>query len=150
MELVQLLMTEVETEQGLGGRPSGGEDPEGISVLLIEQDDLIRQSLMDWLASVLAEARLVGLTFEEAERRADHEEPAVIVVDIALIGRDGIDVVADLHKAFPDAQIVALSMGEDKERHGAVLAAGAAACLPAWQVRDKLEATLYRLLGRTP
>jgi CheY-like chemotaxis protein len=127
-----------------GASGSGPDDLEGLSVLLIEDDDLIRESLKDWLASVLVEASIVGRPFEGAGLPSSQEEPAVIVVDIALSGRDGIDVVADLHAAFPKAQIVALSIGEDQE---AVLAAGAAACLPAWEVRDKLESTLYELLG---
>jgi two-component system response regulator NreC len=146
-------MTEAEAEKAFTSEPatrgtleSGVGELEGLSVLLIEEDELIRESLIDWLASVLVDARIVGRTFEEAEALASREEPTVIVVDIALIGRDGIDVVSHLHRIFPEAQIVALSIGEDRQRQGAVLEAGAAACLPAWEVRDKLESTLHGLL----
>ena len=148
------LVTQAETGKGRmadsarGDAPqSGADDLEGLSVLLIEEDDLIRESLKEWLASVLVEADIVGRALEEAEALASREHPAVIVVDIALIGRDGIDAVADLHNAFPEAQIVALSIGEDRQPHEAVQAAGAAACLPAWEVREKLAPTLYELLG---
>lgn len=132
-----------------GARQSGEEDLEGLAVLLIEEDDLIRESLLDWLASVLVDARIVGRTLRDVEPAALRDRPAVVVVDIALIGGDGIDVVAGLHQTFPEAKIVALSMVDDEERCEAVLAAGAAACLPAWEVREKLESTLYELLGTT-
>ena len=146
------MTTEAETELTANSarrdkRRPDQDEWEGLSVLLIEEDDLIRESLLDWLASVLLDARLVGRTFAEAEALAAREQPAVIVVDIALIGRDGIDVVAELHRAFPDSKIVALSIGDDASRREAVLAAGAAACLPAWEVRDELESTLRELLG---
>jgi len=148
-----IVMTDAEREKAVasdwgtcGTLQTDREDARALSVLLIEEDDLIRESLLDWLASVLVDARLVGGSIDEVEALAEDERPAVIVVDIALIGRDGIEVVADLHRAFPEAKIVALSMAEDQERREAVLAAGAAACLPAWEVSGKLEATLDELL----
>ena len=118
-----------------------------ISLLLIEDDDLIRDSLLDWLDTVLLDSRVVGVSFEEVHRLFCTETPQVIVADIALSGGDGIEAIRSLHSAFPDAQIVALAVGGDLQAQRAIAAAGADACLPIWEVHEELEPTMRRLLG---
>jgi len=123
----------------------GGSD--GPSLLLIEDDGLIRESLLDWLASVLLGSRLVGAPSVEVAALASVEAPQVIVVDIALSGDDGIDTVCRLRRAFPATQIIALGRGDDSQPRDAVLGAGANACLLIWEVHEKLAPAVRRLLG---
>ena len=125
-------------------RRASGSD--AISLLVVEDDDLIRKSLLDWLASVFSDWRLVGTSSAEAIRLPAEEAPEVIVVDIALSGDDGPGMVRRIAKTFPEAHMVALTMGGDVEARGPVLSAGASACLPIWKLHEELEPIMRELL----
>jgi DNA-binding NarL/FixJ family response regulator len=122
-------------------------DPERISLLVVDDDELIRESLLDWLASVLSDWDMVGTSSCDALRLPAEESPEVIVVDTALSSRDGTRVVRRIAKRFPQAHIVALTMGGDVEGWDAVLSAGASACLPLWKLHERLVPTMRDLLA---
>jgi DNA-binding NarL/FixJ family response regulator len=133
-------------ERNGGSRRNGGV-PEGLSLLLIEDDELIRKSLLDWLASVLVGSHLVGGPSQEVETLASTETPEVIVVDIALCDDDGIDTIRKLETAFPATKMVALVRGGESQSCDVVLAAGADDCMLIWEVHEKLAPAVERLLG---
>ncbi len=119
---------------------------EDLSLLLVEDDDLIRDSLLDWLASVFLDLHLVGASSQEATASAAVESPQIILADIALSGDDGLDIVHALSNAFAEAQIVALVRGGRSQPRDAVVAAGANACLLIWEMHEELVPTVRRLL----
>ena len=123
-----------------------GEDLAMISILLVEEDDLIRESLIDWLESVFGGSRVIGASFQAVPSLIAEETPQGIVVDVALEDRDAIDVVASLRDLVPETPMVVLTTASDRRLWEAVLAAGADFCLPAWDVRERLEPVLRGLL----
>lgn len=125
-------------------RASGSEE---ISLLVVEDDDLIRKSLLDWLASVFSDWGLVGTSSREAVRLPTEVAPEVIVVDIALSGEDGPRMVRRIAETFPRAHVVTLTMGAEAEARGALLSAGASACLPIWKLHEELEPIMRELLA---
>jgi DNA-binding NarL/FixJ family response regulator len=119
---------------------------EGLALLLVEDDDLIRESLLDWLASVFLDSHLVGASSREVTASDAVESPQVIVADIALSGDDGLDTVRALSRAFEEARVVALVRGGHGQPCDAVVAAGADACLLIWEMHEQLVPTVRRLL----
>jgi DNA-binding NarL/FixJ family response regulator len=128
------------------GSPAPGGRPEGLSLLLVEDDEQIRDSLLDWLASVFRDSQLVGAPSDEVLTLALVEPPQVVLADIALTDGDGLATVRRVSSAFPGAHVVALVGGSEGQSCDAVLAAGASACLPIWHVHKKLVPTVRRLL----
>jgi CheY-like chemotaxis protein len=120
---------------------------EGTSILLVEDDEMICQSLKDWLESVFVDFHIVGASAREATRDTVIESPQMVVVDVALSASDGAGTVRELSRMFPGARIVALAAGGEPELCDALEAAGADACLRLWQVHYGLKPTLRRLLG---
>lgn len=67
-----------------------------------------------------------AMSGEEAlTQLADGTTPALIVLDISLPGKDGLDLVAPLAKAAPDARILIFSMNDQTGFAARALQAGA-------------------------
>jgi DNA-binding NarL/FixJ family response regulator len=132
------------TPQRLGRR---GIDVEEVSLLVIEDDQLIRDSLLDWLSSVIPQGDLVGEPSDRVPELTSAEPPDAIVVDLTSSGGDRIGLVYELSQAFPEAHLVALTMNGDDHAHRAIRAAGASASLPIWTLSQRLEPILRRLLN---
>jgi len=118
-----------------------------VSVLLIEEHRSIRESLADWLAFVLVDAPVIGTSFDDAPCMIAAYRPEIIVVDIALKGREAIEMVGTLKELAPTARLVALCGYADRRCCESVLRAGADACLPAWEVRKALASVLRELMA---
>jgi DNA-binding response OmpR family regulator len=116
------------------------------SVLVVEDDDVVREPLREFLEVMLPDAEIVDVREDEAAAAAQSLSPDVILVDIALPKRDGVETVRKLKAAAPEAKIVALTMEEDEEYLDAVRSAGAGACICIWEVRQRLLPALRELL----
>jgi DNA-binding NarL/FixJ family response regulator len=125
-------------------------DLEELSLLVVEDDQLIRESLLDWLDSVLPQWDLLGISSGEMVELAHGESPHTIVVDLTSPNGDRVDLVRRVTRQFPQADVVALTMRGDYATRRAVLKAGASASLPIWKLSEKLELVLRRLLEDMP
>jgi DNA-binding NarL/FixJ family response regulator len=109
------------------------------SVLLVENNDLIRESLRNWIAMRFPDVRLV----EAIDHRAGiflsrSESPSVVLMDISGLGRGGIETVRGMKMAHPGALILALVALEHDSYRQAVLNAGAEACASIWRIGDEV------------
>jgi YesN/AraC family two-component response regulator len=79
-------------------------------ILIIDDDALVRQVLKDWLEPrghevIEAENGNVGLALFR-------ENPAELVItDIVMPDKEGIETIRELRRDFPDAKIIAVSGG---------------------------------------
>jgi YesN/AraC family two-component response regulator len=79
-------------------------------ILIIDDDALVRQVFRDWLESrghevIEAENGNVGLMLYK-------QHPAEIVItDIVMPDKEGIETIRELRRDFPDAKIIAVSGG---------------------------------------
>ena len=129
---------------------SSGALPE-VSILVVEEDDAVRQSLKRWLARTLPECPIVcsegnAAAVDLARSRA----PDVILVDVAPPREDGLTVIGQLSNAVPQAAIVALTMDASSAQRQEAMGAGARGCLEIEDIRRQLVPLLIDLLAQEP
>jgi two-component system, NarL family, response regulator DevR len=83
----------------------------GIRALLDSQDDMV----------VVGEAG----TAEEGIRRVGYDEPDVVVLDVRLPDRSGVEACRDIRERFPDVKVLMLTSFADEEALMSAILAGA-------------------------
>ena len=102
-----------------------------IRVLLVDDHAILRQGVRELLAAagdieVVGEAGTAG----EAIAAVQALRPDVVLLDVALPDRNGIEVIEDLKRAHAGAGVLALSMYPAAQYAVAAVRAGAAGYLP--------------------
>lgn len=97
-----------------------------IRLLVVDDHALFRRGLTALLAQdprfeVVGEAGDAG----EAQRRAAQLQPDIILLDNHLPGVTGVEALADLRKAAPNAHVLMLTVSEDERDLAAALRGGA-------------------------
>jgi DNA-binding NarL/FixJ family response regulator len=87
-----------------------------IDVLLVDDQRLLREGLRT-LLELHADLRVVGEAADgvEAERQVASLRPAVVLMDLRMPRRDGVDTTARIHARFPATQILVLTTFDDDE-----------------------------------
>lgn len=99
-----------------------------ITILLVNDEAIAREGLRMRLA-LEADMTIVGeaTNSTEALEQVQRLQPAIVLMDLTLPGRDGIAVIAALHAARPASAIIILSWQDDATLRARTQAAGAAA-----------------------
>ena len=99
---------------------------EEIRILAIDDHDLVRRGLRS-LIEITPGLELVGEAADGAEAviQADRLQPDVILLDLMLPLKDGIQVTQEIMGARPDARILILTSFADDEKVFAAVKAGA-------------------------
>jgi DNA-binding NarL/FixJ family response regulator len=97
-----------------------------IRLLLIEDDLYIQQALQQYM-DYQSEFKLVGVfsSAEEFEQKPPQMVPDVVILDINLPGRSGIDMIPVVKAHYREASILMLSVNNDNESVFRSLQAGA-------------------------
>jgi len=114
------------------------------TTLIVEDHDVLRRSLHDWLSTVFLEAR----SGEEALELALAWRPDVVLMDIGLPQMSGIEATRRIRAAAPGAQVVMLIIHEAPPYQDAATATGASAYIPKRQMHTELIPVLTRLLSQ--
>ena len=117
--------------------------------VLICDDNAAMRALLTAVVDGAANMKAVGEAADgnEALTAAVLHRPDVILLDLAMPGRSGLEVLPDLQRVAPDAKIVVFSgfarsvLGED------VLALGAACYLEKGADPDAIVGTIERVLA---
>jgi two-component system response regulator NreC len=117
--------------------------PRTIRLLLIDDHALVRsgvRSLLEFHDSPNVMLEVVGEagSAEQALMLIEALAPDVVLLDLSLPGRSGIEALADLRAAAPQARFIALSMHEDPEYVQRFLQGGGVGYVP----KTSLEAEL--------
>src|SRR3984885_7360066 len=97
-----------------------------MKILIADDPEIVRKGLQELLAQGLAEA-----TFGEAKdaeqvlERVEKDSWDLLILDITLPGRSGLDVLKDLKLRKPDLPVLVLSMHPETQYGKRVLKAGA-------------------------
>lgn len=82
---------------------------------------------------------------DEALAKAPALVPDVILVDLSMPVRSGLETIPELRRLLPGAGIVVLSIADDPAYHAAAAAAGADAFVSKPQAADELLPVLGRV-----
>ncbi len=142
-----------------------------IRVWIVEDHDTFRRSLERLCTPERGLAPARGFANGETMLAALHDcgpgaLPDVMLIDVGLPGRDGLEIIADVHRMAPDCRIVILTVFEDEAKISRAISAGACgyllktsragavveAILEAHQggspMSPKVAASVVRLLAR--
>lgn len=115
-----------------------------IRILLFEDNEPLREALSA-LVSDTEGFKLVG-AFGDCLRANDQAfqlQPDVVLMDIDLPGRDGIQAVTSLHREYPAVEVLMLTVFDDDDRVFRALCAGASGYLlkqtPPEQIIDAIR-----------
>ena len=79
-------------------------------ILIVEDDITLRQSLRKILESINYFVMEAG-NGEEAIPLFENENPDLVLMDIIMPGKEGIETIIDMRKITPQARIIAMSGG---------------------------------------
>ena len=108
--------------------------------LLLVDDHAVVRSGLKMLLSGHSEMEIVGEADSAAGalRETERTHPDVILMDIGLPDKTGIEATREIKKKFPDVKIVALTIHEDEEYFFQMLAAGASGYVPKRAAPEEL------------
>ena len=110
-----------------------------IRLLLVDDHAVVRSGLRMLLESE-TDVEIIGEAgnAEEALRATENLNPDVLLMDIGLPDRSGIDAAREVKRRTPETAIVALTIHEDKEYFFRMLEAGASGYVPKRAAPDEL------------
>ncbi|WKZ37149.1 MAG: response regulator transcription factor [Anaerolineales bacterium] len=110
-----------------------------IRLLLVDDHAVVRSGLKMLLGGH-SEMEIVGEAGSAAEALAETEriQPDVILMDIGLPDKTGIEATREIKAKFPDVNIVALTIHEDEEYFFQMLDAGASGYVPKRAAPEEL------------
>lgn len=101
-----------------------------VSVWIVEDHDLLRRTLLRLCIPTRgleckqdfsnAEAMLTAL-----KKSPQKHLPEVLLLDVGLPGRSGLDIIGEVLALAPDCRVVILTVFEDEKKIGAAISAGA-------------------------
>lgn len=122
-----------------------------IRLLLVDDHSLFRQGLKGLLGDA-ADIRVVAEagSYAQALEMLRTHEINVVVADLSMPGRDGIDLISHIKGADPGISILVLTMHEDSEYATRALRAGASGYLTKASTPEELVSAIRRIAsGRT-
>jgi DNA-binding NarL/FixJ family response regulator len=124
--------------------PQTAGDHQAESGVLICDDNAAMRVLLTVLVDTAHGLRVAGEAGDgdEAVLEATRLQPDVILLDLAMPNRSGLDALPDLRRVAPDAQIVVLSGFASATVAEEVLALGARAYLQKGEDPDTIVATI--------
>lgn len=115
-------------------------------VLVVEDDDLAADLLRRLLQAHGYAVRMAGC-YKQALQTAAHWLPDLLVTDICLPDKDGLEVLRRMRSAYPTLKGIAVSGCTAPADVSRVYEAGFAAYLPKPLSADQLENAIRRVLA---
>jgi DNA-binding NarL/FixJ family response regulator len=118
-------------------------------VALVEDNDVFREAL-ELLLGLRTDIEIVAALPDghDVVEMCKRLEPDVVVMDYRLPGLDGVQATAAIVEACPTTAVVALTASANARERGALIEAGAVACLTKDQPLDEIVDAVLRAGGR--
>lgn len=119
-----------------------------IKILVVDDHAVVRRGLRQILAEtpdlhVGAEAA----TAAEAMAKVQAERWDVVVLDVGLAGKSGLDLIGDIRKHRPEARVLVLTMFSEEQYAVRAIRAGAAGFLTKESAPEKLVDAVRKVAG---
>jgi DNA-binding NarL/FixJ family response regulator len=129
-------------------------EPNPIRVWFVEDHDAFRRSLERLCkprrglapprSFANAESMLAALAVSD-------EKPQVLLLDVGLPGRSGLEILGDIHQHAPDCRVVILTVFEDEAKISQAISAGACGYLLKTSTPDEIaDAIIETFHGGSP
>src|SRR5262249_43736978 len=104
---------------------------ESLRVLLVE-DDVLLGTLLQELLSQQPGVRLLGMaaSAEQALNTARQQKPDLVLLDIGLPDRSGLELLEELTESYPELPVLMLTLADDMESVLAAFRSGAIGYIP--------------------
>lgn len=116
-------------------------------ILVVDDHPIVRQGLSQ-LLSQEKDFLVCGEAADAKQALAAIRllQPSLAIIDLALGGASGLDLIKTIHAEYPELQILALSMYEESLYAERVLHAGARGYIMKQEAPDRIVAAIRRLL----
>lgn len=116
-----------------------------ISVLIADDHTVVRKGLKSLLSSEKYGIEVIGEANngEEAVKKAEELNPDVILMDLVMPGKTGIEAIQEIRKKQPQARILVLTSFADDENITGAIEAGAYGFLLKDTSPDELVETIH-------
>lgn len=105
--------------------------------LIVDDHPITRRGLQEILLESYPKAQIVAVTaYEEAMAQLVKADWDIVISDISMPGRSGLDILADIAKEFPKIPVLILSMYSEEEYAVRVIKAGGAGYLSKEEALD--------------
>lgn len=117
-------------------------------ILLADDHAVVRRGLKDILADALPGARFSeAASGDEVLGRLAGSQIALVVLDINMPGRSGLDVLRDVKRAYPRLPVIIMSVQPEDQYAIRCLRAGAAAYINKDSAPEELAEATRKILG---
>lgn len=117
-------------------------------ILLVDDHPLLREGLGRLIAT---DARLgicgMATTAQEALTLVESQHPDLVITDLSLPGRSGLELIMDLHAAHPEIPVLVLSMHDEVIYAKRVRQAGGSGYLMKDASPERLIEAIHVVLG---
>ena len=117
-------------------------------VWIVEDHEILRRNLQRLCSPARGLAGSAAFANAEVMLQAlraadDSSKPEVMLMDVGLPGRSGLDALADVVKLAPECRVVILTVFEDERKISAAIAAGACGYLLKTARPDEIVAAIH-------
>lgn len=117
-------------------------------ILVVDDHDIVRRGLRELLAEEFPNAQVdEKRSAEEVMESVQQRAYDLVVLDISLPGRGGLDVLKELHAQEPDLRVLVLSQHAEEDYAVRALRAGAKAYLSKRSASEELVRAVRKVLG---
>ncbi|MHC4581541.1 MAG: response regulator [Planctomycetota bacterium] len=119
-----------------------------VRILVVDDHAIVREGLTKLLEAerdltVCGEAENAA----QALRALEEQEFDLAIVDIALEGTSGLELIEDMRSRCPDVVVITLSMHDGSLYAKRALEAGAAGYVAKYEAAEKIVTAIRRVLG---
>lgn len=115
-----------------------------IRVMIVDDHPLVREGLNKVLTKGTIDIAVVGEASNASEllNMLSKQRPDIVILDIAMPGRSGMDVLKDIKKLYPQLPVLMLSMHPEERFAVRALKAGASGYMTKTSISDDLVSAI--------
>ena len=121
-----------------------------VRVLVVDDNTIWRTTLVEQLRRAGLKKIDVAYDGVQAVFKARALNPDIVLMDVALPHKNGIEAAAEIHEAVPEAKIIFVSCSDEHRIKQAAINAGASDYIPKSEVGSQLIDAIKLVLGIVP